>query len=222
MSTQSTLPNGLMEPWTTWSFYNNIEFVVTQLLNKTQTATLVKVISCTNDGGLSPIGTVNVQPLVHQVDSAGNAYPHATVYNVPYFRLGSVAGNGIILDPAPGDIGLCCFSSRDLTNVISTQDAATPNSARKYDYSDGLYVGLMLSGGTPTQYVQFAEGGISIVSPVAITLKAPVINLQGDVNQTEGTMSVETDLTAGPDSISSVHHLHTSEAPGSPTSAPLP
>lgn len=218
----SSLPNGLLNPWSTWGKYNNTEFVITQLLAKMQTATLVKVLSCTNDGELSPVGTVNVQPLVNQTDSAGNPYPHTTIYNVPYFRLGSVAGNGIILDPAPGDIGLCCFASRDLTSVIANQASANPGSNRKYDYSDALYVGLMVGGGTPTQYVRFSASGVEIVSPTQITIKAPTITLEGNVNQIDGTITADTDVQAGPSSISLVNHRHTSASPGSPTSPPLP
>lgn len=218
----SSLPNGLMAPWSTWGDYNQQEFVITQILGKIQTATLVKVISCTNAGELSPIGTVNVQPLVHQIDSAGNPYPHTTIYNVPYFRLGSAAGNGIILDPAPGDIGLCCFASRDLTSVIANQAASNPGSARKYDFSDALYVGLMVSAATPTQFVRFSSAGVEIISPSQITIKAPTINLEGNVRQTNGTITADTDVQAGPNSISLVNHEHTSSSPGSPTSPPIP
>ncbi len=218
----STLPNGLLAPWSTWGKYNNTEFVITQLLSKLQTATLVKVLSCTNEGDISPVGTVNVQPLVNQLDSAGNPFPHTTIFNVPYFRLGSVAGNAIILDPSPGDLGLCCFASRDLTSAIKNQDVANPGSARKYDFSDALYVGLMVGGGIPSQYVRFNSSGIEIVSPSEITIKAPTINLEGNINQTDGTITAETDVLGGSSSISLVNHKHTSETPGSPTSPPLP
>lgn len=218
----TNLPNGLMPPWSVWGKYNNVEFVVTQLLAKLQTVTLVKVLSCTNDGDLSPVGTVDVQPLVNQVDSDGNPFPHTTIYNVPYFRLANAGGNAVILDPAPGDIGLCCFASRDLTSVITNQAPANPGSSRKYDFSDALYVGLMLGGGTPTQYVRFLPGGIEIVSPTEITIKAPTINLEGNVSQTNGTITADTDVLAGPSSISLVNHEHTSSSPGSPTSPPIP
>lgn len=218
----SNIPNGVFTPFTTYGRYNQLEFLIDQKLLKMQTATLVKVISCTNSGGRSSIGTVAVQPLVNQVDAGGNAQPHATISNVPYFRMQSAGGNGIILDPAPGDIGFCLFASRDLSKVISTQDQANPGSDRYYSYSDAMYIGLGLSKLAPTQYIQFSAEGITIVSPTAITLQAPVINLQGDVNQTDGTITAETDVLAGANSISLIGHRHTSEAVGDPTSPPLP
>lgn len=215
-------PIGMLTPWTTWSFHDQLDFLIQQSLVKLQTCTLVKVISCSNEGDVSPIGTVNVQPMVNQVDPFGNPFPHTTIWNVPYFRMQNAGGSAIILDPVAGDLGICCFSSRDLTSVISTQAPANPGSARRYHYADALYIGVALSKTAPTQYIRFTDNGITIVSPVSITLQAPQINLQGDVMQTDGTMSAETDITAGMDSISLIGHMHTSEAPGDPTSPPLP
>lgn len=215
-------PLGQLEPWSTWNQFSNINFIVTQAIAKLQTATLVKVISCTNSGGLSPVGTVNIQPLVDQVDADGNSWPHTTIYNVPYLRIQSSNGNAIIMDPAPGDIGIGLFASRDISKVKSTQASALPGSARSYDFSDAMYVGGMLGQSAPTQYVQFSPNGITIVSPTAITLQAPVINLEGAVMQTNGTMTAQTDVLAGSEMISLTQHLHTSEGPGNPTSPPLP
>jgi len=223
MSSQSSLPIGQLSPWSTWGRYNNIAFAIQQLLAKVQTATLVEVVDCSNDGDLSPVGTVTVKPCVNQVDSAGNPYAHTSIFNVPYLRMfGGHNGNAVILDPQPGDIGVAVFASRDISSVKNNQAAANPGSERKFDFSDCLYLGGMLNGGTPTQYIRFNSEGISIVSPSKITLQAPEIDLIGIVKQSGGTMSVETDLLAGSDEISSVSHVHTSESPGSPTSAPLP
>jgi hypothetical protein len=178
MSTQSQIAVGQFSPWSTWGKYNNIAFVIQQILSKIQTATLVEVLACSNDGGLSPVGTVDVKPCVNQIDSAGNPYPHTTIFNVPYLRLfGGKNGNAIILDPQPGDIGVAVFASRDISSVKATQAAANPGSGRQYDFSDALYLGGMLNGGTPTQYIKFDPSGIVIVSPNEISEKAPSIQL---------------------------------------------
>jgi len=217
----STIAPGVFTPFTPVGRYNQLQFLIEQQLLKMQTATLVKVISCTNSGGRSAIGTVDVQPLVNQVDAGGNSTPHTTISNVPYLRMQSAGGNGIILDPVAGDIGFCLFASRDISKVISTQTQANPGSDRYFSFSDAMYIGLGLSKDAPTQYIQFSSEGISIVSPSTITIQAPTINLQGDVNQTNGTITAETDVIAGPSSISAVHHTHTSEPVGDPTSPPL-
>lgn len=213
-------PNGFLTPWSTWGRYNNIAFAIQQAISKLQTVTLVKVQSCSNDGDLSPVGTVDVVPLVNQVDASGNPTPHVTIYNVPYLRIqGGI--NAIILDPQPGDIGIAVFASRDISKVKSTLAQANPGSARQFDFSDALYLGGVLNG-LPQQYIQFDSEGITITSSTAITLKAPTINLEGNISQTDGTITAQTDVKAGPNNISLVNHVHTSESPGNPTSPPLP
>jgi hypothetical protein len=218
----SSIPNGFINPSTPWSLYSNIDFMIQQSLLKLQTSTLVEVLSCTNSGGLSPVGTVNVKPMVNQVDADGNAWPHTTIYNVPYSRIqGGQNGNAIVMDPQKGDIGVALFASRDISKVLSTSAAANPGSARKYDFSDAMYIGGLLNGGTPTQYIQFGSSGITIVSPNAITIKAPTINLEGNVVQTAGTITVQTDVIAGMGAVSLVNHLHDYGIPAEPTTIPL-
>lgn len=160
----SPLLSGQLDPFSTWGEYNNIYFAIQQALVKLQTATLVRIDSCTNDGDLSPVGFVDVTPLVNQIDGSTppNSTPHITVHGLPYLRMQGGA-SAIILDPQPGDIGVAVFASRDLSKVKSTKTQANPGSFRSYSFEDGLYLGGMLNA-TPTQYIQFAPSGISIVA----------------------------------------------------------
>jgi hypothetical protein len=222
-------PNGIPNPLpyqSTWGQYNNIIFAVLQAISKIQTATLVRVEACTNSGGLSPVGLVDITPLVNQLDGEGNPIPHVTIYNVPYLRIQGGA-NAVILDPQPGDLGLAVFASRDISKIKSTKAQGNPGSLRQYDFSDALYVGGMLNG-VPQQYVQFSSSGIKILSPDTITLEAPNIVIKGTLAQSDGNVTIAQKLTVtedvlgGTSSISLVHHTHTSASPGSPTSEPLP
>ena len=192
-------PAGMLQPWTLWGVHNNLAFIVQQALSKVQTATVVKVIACSNDGGVSPVGTVDVQILVNQISGQKVATPHVTMYGLPYLRIqGGV--NAVIIDPQPGDIGIAVFASRDLTNVKSTKAQANPGSFRMHDFADGMYLGGLLNG-VPTQYVQFGSGGVTIVSPDTITLQAPNIVLQGAVAQSGGNVTMAEDLTVGGDVV---------------------
>ncbi len=223
MGSQSQISQGAaLTPWSTWGQFNNIAFAVQYALSKMQTATLVRVEACSNDGGLSPVGTVNITPLVNQIDGNGNPTPHVTIYNVPYLRIQGGA-NAIILDPQEGDLGIAVFASRDLSKVISTKAQANPGSLRQYDFSDALYLGGMLNA-VPTSYMQFdTEGNIKIVSPGTVTIQGANIILDGPVAQSGGNITVADDILVGTGSpISSFNHTHTSESPGSPTSPPLP
>jgi hypothetical protein len=161
MST-TTNPAGMLQPSTLWGVYNNLLFVIQQALAKVQTATLVQVQACSNDGGVSPVGTVDVLILVNQINSQGVPTPHVTMYSLPYLRMQGGA-NAVIMDPQPGDIGIAVFASRDITNVKSTKAQANPGSYRTHDFSDGMYLGGVLNG-IPEQYIQFSAAGINLVS----------------------------------------------------------
>ena len=196
-------PLGMLRPSSLWGVYNNLRFVVGQALANVQTATIVKVIACSNDGGLSPVGTVDVQILANQVSiGAGGQMvgtPHLTMYGLPYLRIQG-GSNAVIIDPQPGDIGIAVFASRDITNVKSTKAQANPGSFRMHDFADGIYLGGLLNA-VPTQYVQFGSGGVTIVSPDTITLQAPNIVLQGAVAQSGGNVTMAEDLTVGGDVV---------------------
>ncbi len=142
-------------------------FLVKQMMARLATADLVQV-TAVQPGGVGPTGIVTVQPLVNQIDSDGNATPHGTLPNLPYFRLQGGA-NAVVIDPAVGDIGVAIFCRRDISTAKSTRKQANPGSRRRYSMSDGLYLGGFLNG-IPTQYIQLGSTGILISSPTAIKL----------------------------------------------------
>jgi hypothetical protein len=160
--------------------YNENLFLILQVLATVSTAKLVQIQSVTNNGADSPVGFVDVLPMVNQLDGENNAVPHGVVHNIPYFRLQGGA-NAVILDPQVGDIGLCIFSDRDISAVKNTKAVSNPGSMRRFDMADGLYLGGYLNG-TPQQYVAFSSSGIDIVSPTQIRMSAPNIVLQATQN----------------------------------------
>ena len=87
-----------------------LAFAVDSIVSRIQTVTLVKVVAV-HSGGVAPVGLLDVQPLVAQLDGAGSPVAHGTIHNVPYFRLQG-GSNAVIIDPEPGDIGMCGFCSR--------------------------------------------------------------------------------------------------------------
>lgn len=217
--------------------YNTIAFVFRMLMSKVQTATLVEIVSCTNTGGLSPVGRVTVQPLVNQMSGQRQATPHGQIFNAVYSRMTGGA-NAVIMDPEPGDVGLMAFCSRDISAVVTGNGAqANPGSLRWFDWADGVFMGAVPLGVTPTQYVRFlqAGAGIEVVSPQKITLRAPTVEIDASdqliVNSpdsefsgnitAQGTITGVTDVVFGSDSTSAVSHTHPTAAPGAP-SPPTP
>ena len=138
-----------------------------------------------NGGGLAPVGTANIQPLIQQQTATGEMVPYPAIYNAPYFRLQGGA-NAIIIDPAPGDIGFAVFSSRDISGVKRTRGDSATASLRKFSLSDAIYVNGILNS-TPTQYIQFSQAGITVYSPTAINLTAPTVTITADQQVTVDT-----------------------------------
>lgn len=193
------------------SDFNATSFIVQQILSAMGTSILVAVRSVVPASGLLP-PSVNVQPLVNQVDGLGNAVPHGIIFNIPIFRLQGGA-NAIIIDPAVGDIGCAVFAMRDISSVKVNRAPSNPGSRRRFDMADGMYFGSFL-GISPTQYIQFTTSGINVVSPVKITLTAPEIDIVGNI-VTTGT------ITNNGKHVDSTHEHGGVQTGGSNTGVPI-
>lgn len=209
------------------------ELLIRAILLGVRTAIPLKVVAVHPGTGSPPtIGTVDVQPQVQAVDGTGKLWSEAVRYGVPFCRI--QAGNtAIVVDPTVGDIGLGVVNDRDISSVLASAGLAGPGSARKHNLSDLVYVMSIISAAPITQYIVANASGITLLSPQTITIQGQQINLVGPVNQTNGDVTLQTQVTvptviattdvlAGPSEISSVNHTHTSAAPGDPTSPPIP
>jgi hypothetical protein len=162
-------------------------FRLVNLIKSLAGVNVVEVVSCTNSGGVSPFGLVNVRPLVNQINGDVSPTPHGVVYNLVYSRLQG-GTNAVIMDPEPGDHGIAIFCSRDISAVKAAAASApgspispqNPASLRWWDWADGAYIGWCLNG-VPLQYIQFLTGiGINVVSPGTVTVNAgQLLNLNG-------------------------------------------
>lgn len=167
------------------------EMIINNLIGKMGTVTICKIVKV-KGGGTGAVGMVDILPMVLQMDAGGNIYENAVIYNVPYFRYQGGA-NAVIIDPKPGDIGVCLVCTRDISRVKRTKKPAAPDSHRKFDWSDSLYIGGILNG-APAQYIHFLESGIDVVSTGVITMKGTEIVLDAPV-RTTATMQAALDIT---------------------------
>jgi hypothetical protein len=151
------------------------QLTVKTALANLRTSIPVEVVAVTNSGGVSPIGHVNVKPLVNLVDSNGVAWENPIIYNVPYMRIQG-GSNAIIIDPQVGDIGIATVCDRDISTVKNTEKVSSPGSNRKFNMSDMVYL-MTIIGRAPTQYIQFNASGITILSPTKVTINAPNIEI---------------------------------------------
>lgn len=164
-----------------------IRFLVMQSLMKARHSLPVRVEAITNAGGVSPVGHVDIRPLIQQIDGEANPVDHGVIHNVPYMRIQGGA-NAVILDPQVGDIGIAVFCDRDISALKSTGKAALPGSRRVNHMADAVYLHTIIAA-APTQYVRFSGAGISLVSPVAVSIQAPNIGLHGNVAADGGTFT---------------------------------
>lgn len=213
-----------------------LTFAMRRFMDSVRIATIVRVVAVTNEGGVSPVGQVNVQPLVQQTDGAGNVVILPIVYGVPYMRVQG-GTDAVILDPKVGDLGIALFGDRDLSVVVETKDIAPPGSSRRNSLADALYIGGLLNG-TPVQYVRFSADGIELVSPTKVHIQAPTIQadastqflvtspdiqLHGPVHITgaqtnDGTIDASGDVKGQGTSLHT--HTHSAVTPGTGTSGP--
>lgn len=141
---------------------NTLSFVIERIVNRISVCTLAQVQAVSNTPGqVTSVGTVDVLPLVNLLNGYGQATKHQVVYGLPYFRFAG-GSNAVLLDPQVNDIGLVIFADRDISSVKSNQQQSNPGSLRRFDFADGIYIGLCLGQSTPNQYLSFTNEGITI------------------------------------------------------------
>jgi len=122
----------------TTSEHNRNHFHVRQHLAHVRTGGPVKVVAVNKDKDGNY--TVDVKPLVKQIDGGGTAESHGTVYGLPLHQKQVQSGAHIIV-PTVGDKGWVDVGDRDHSSVLSGGDEANPGSRRMHSWSDGYYKG---------------------------------------------------------------------------------
>ena len=193
------------------SHFAALNAVMVRLLATRRTVVLVRV-QAVEGAGLNPVGFVDVQPLVHQQNAAGQVSPHGVLYQVPYFRLQG-GSRAVVLDPEVGDIGLALVADRDISNAKTARGAAAPGSFRQHNMADALYLGGFLNA-APQDYIWLHKGGITLHTSGTVQLTAQNIKIEGNTT-ISGTLSVSGDVTGK--GISLAAHTHGGVQAGSGT-----
>lgn len=227
---------GQQDPTVGNSDFNVISFIARQMMRRMETNRLVQVKAIHPGEGSPPAqGTVDVLPLVQQIDGNGNVTKHGTVYGIPVLRLQG-GTSAIIVDPAVDDIGYVSVCNRDGSIVKTEKTESPPGSFRAFDLADGIYTGRLFSD-APNQYVWFEEervtigdasGNTIVLDSDGITatdsfghvlrMKSTGFDLTGNLNVT-GTITSTGAIVGAGHSLST--HVHTSAAAGNPTGPPI-
>lgn len=184
------MSKGYEELNTSFNAVNALDFFVEQRLKSIFTCDLVRVVGV-NDK------SVDVLPLVYQVDGDNKILKQEPIYDIPYCR--QQAGvNGIILKPVVGDLGVVVYARRDISSVLSSGGENVPDTRRVMSESDAIYLCSLASIMTaPTRYIEFTNNGINITPNTTLTI-------DGDVVVT-GTVTAQ-DCISG--TISGLNHTH--------------
>lgn len=185
METKNDGSLGQQDPATQNNEFNTMQFLIAQFTAKMRTVTLVRIVGVDGPIGVAPVGFVDVVPMVNQIDGAGQAVEHITVFNVPYIRIQGAA-NAVIIDPQVGDIGMCCFASEDISIVKATKDIANPGSKRRFDMADAIYMGGCLNQ-APQRYLMIDDSGVTIEGVAKITMHGNDIVITANTQETTAT-----------------------------------
>ena len=209
---------------------NTIVAIARQLIQRIDVMKLVKVTAIHPGSGTPPAGgTVDVLPLVNQIDGNGNPVQHGTVYGLPVFRL-QAGPWAIIADPVIGDYGFVVCADRDSSLVLKTPGQANPGSRRRYNLADGIFIGGVGSmNGAPTSYLQLkSDGSWSLTDKfgnmllgnssgiTATPASGGVFKVSGNLQVTGTIMGGE----GGADTVNLTTHTHTGVQTGGGTSGP--
>lgn len=159
--------------------FSTSDFIARQAMDGMATSTIVEVKAVHVSG---EDVTVDVQPMVHQIDGAGTGIPHGIIHGLPVFAMRGGACV-IRIRPQVGDIGQVKFCSTDISTVKKTKAPAVPSSRRRFDWSDGIYYGAVLAKSAATTIIEVdGSGNVSITSPSIIMAVTDKVDVSGDVN----------------------------------------
>ncbi len=196
---------------------NSDQFRTKHQLARLRTGVVVKVVAVYPGNGADTPTTLDVQPMVDQVDPGGNRTPHGTIYGIVQHRIHG-GGNAILIDAEVGDVGFMVCADRDISEVLkSNGQQSAPGSMRRHDMSDAVYHGGLWTA-APTNVVDLRGGNISIASPgnIAHTAGGTIA-----INATGGfTMGSHADVVVKPNDPSKKVYLGGDPANGG-TFAPV-
>lgn len=155
--------------------YNGLIYIINSVIsNRVKGAEIVQVIANNGDG------TIDVLPVIRNVDAEENAIQETPIFNVKYMEW-QYGINAFQAEPAVGDIGLLVVCTKDTKNVKSglVGDFGT------FELESGIYFGGLKGLNLPaTQFIKMDENGITITTPKTLTVNATenvLVNATKDV-----------------------------------------
>ncbi|MDP4023712.1 hypothetical protein Q8W71_13835 [Methylobacterium sp. NEAU 140] len=205
------------------SEHNQNTFISEQTLGEARFHFAAKIVAV-HGGGLEGSPTVDIQPLVKQMDGVGKAQSHGTIYGVKVPRV--MAGDSMIIaDPAADDVCWFSVACRDHSSVAENDwKEGNPGSFRRNSMSDAVYHGTMHPKRVkPKQWVMFTKDGMQFQDRNSNKLVGSKDgwNMNGVVITDKGEIKAPGNVTAGQgtaDQVTLQGHAHGTSGPPTPGS----
>lgn len=196
------------KPNTTSSSYNSLNFVIWQQLAQVNTLEPVLVTAINADD------TLDVKPLLNSLSPDNQAVEPQEIYSVPYIRL-QVGKNALKLAPQVGDMGLVAYCQRDIAGVMAAKGQANPQSNRRFDNSDAVYIGSIANIAVdPVRFIEINDSAMTIKGDVPLTITAQSVTVNADMT-VNGKITATGDVIGG--GISLMGHVHAGVTSGPST-----
>lgn len=156
------MPEGVLQSSNQMSDASKQVFMTEQLLKQINTAIPVVVVAVNNPDNEQ----IDVAPMIHQENASGDIVEHSVIYNVPVMRL-QRGNSAVIMRPKVGDKGLVVFASQDISIFKKIKNFCKAGTFRRTDWADAVYV-MGMCNDVPTQYIEFNDDNITIVTPKLI------------------------------------------------------
>lgn len=177
---------------------NALLYIINKEVDKVKTMILVRVVGVnTVETAVRKVDTIDVIPVIQEVDANNEAVPLDIIPNIKYIRW-QFGNNAIKAVPAIGDIGIMIISKKDASRISINSGIVT--TKREYCLQDGVYIGGLLGfNSEPTQFIDFTENGIDITSDkdLTINVKNATINASESASVISPVVNLGTDTGFG-------------------------
>ena len=176
--------NPSLDPANTDTLVGAFREILNKMLQNTDGMLPAQVIAYEAPTANSP-ARVSVQPLIQMITTAGDIVSRAQIAKLPVLQIG---GGGFILNfpIQTGDFGWIMANDRDISIFLQTYAQAAPNTNRKKNFADAIFIPCTVrgytiaSGDAANATFQSLDGTVRVsLGSTTITLTAPNVIING-------------------------------------------
>lgn len=201
---------------------NQHAFLHRQIQGEQRTHFAAEIVAVHNRNSMTKPCTVDIRPVLSDVDGLGQAQKPDVIYGVPVPR--NQSGDSVIInDPNVGDRAHFSVFDRDHSSAqASDWKSGNPGSFRRSTLSDAVFHAVFPREAQEVkQYVRMDENGVDIRQRDGhtIAMTKDGVNINGAVFDKNGNITTPGNMTAGKgtaDQVDLQGHAHGTSGPPTP------